>query len=560
MKCLQILEWKCPKGHKKMYECHGKSLLKCKTCDDEAKAADYRALKAFEMLQKRQAAERQHASDMATLQQEIDLLRKSKEDQAAAEERLAAVEQKKADLQAAKLNQSQKRPDTPAIETSGLLQEQPESTNPSRKRDEPKAGDRSKESSPTKKTSLPATDHSKSVSNKPPTERVSPSVVEWERQKRVDNASNSDIDSIMKMIGLEAVKAQVLAIKSKIDIAIRQNSNLKHEKFNVAMLGNPGTGKTTVARLYAKILISLQVLSGTEFVETTGSRLANEGVPALDKILKDILAADGGVLFVDEAYQLVGKGNFGGGAVLDFLLAEIENNVGKIVFIFAGYNKEMEKFFEHNPGIPRRIPYNLKFADYEDDELLRMLVQAFETQFQGRMQIENGSYGLYMRIATRRLGRKRGSTGFGNAGDVKNLAARIHERQAVRIQGERKQGGLSDDFFITKEDLIGPEPSKAILTSKAWNKLNSMIGIPRVKQSIKALVDTLTDNYHRELAEKQPIQVSLNRVFLGNPGTGKTTVAKLYGQILAEIGMLSKAEGRLVAFIALYLTNLFSGQ
>ena len=119
-------------------------------------------------------------------------------------------------------------------------------------------------------------------------------------------------------------------------------------------------GKTTVARLYAKILASLGALPNSTFVETTGSRLANDGVAGVKKHIEDIQNAGGGALFVDEAYQLTDQHNYGGKQVLDFLLAEMENNVGTIVFILAGYNKEMEKFFEHNPGLQSRVPYKLQ--------------------------------------------------------------------------------------------------------------------------------------------------------------------------------------------------------
>ena len=117
------------------------------------------------------------------------------------------------------------------------------------------------------------------------------------------------------------------------------------------------TGKTTVARLYGKILSSLGALPNDFYLETTGSRLANEGVSGAKKQVEEIQKAEGGILFVDEAYQLADQHNYGGKQVLDFLLAEMENNVGQIVFIFAGYNKEMEKFFEHNPGLKSRVPY-----------------------------------------------------------------------------------------------------------------------------------------------------------------------------------------------------------
>lgn len=100
-----------------------------------------------------------------------------------------------------------------------------------------------------------------------------------------------------------------------------------------------------MARHYGAFLASVQVIPGNMFVETTGSSLANDGVPEAKKIVKDLLNAGGGTLFVDEAYQLTNGQNFGGNQVLDYLLAEMENNVGKIVFIFAGYNREMERFF-----------------------------------------------------------------------------------------------------------------------------------------------------------------------------------------------------------------------
>ena len=119
-------------------------------------------------------------------------------------------------------------------------------------------------------------------------------------------------------------------------------------------------GKTTVARSYARVLTSLGAIPGNAFVETTGARLAHEGVAGISKLVENMLNAAGGVLFVDEAYQLANGHNLGGKQVLDFLLAEMENNLGKIVFILAGYNKEMEKFFEHNPGIPSRVPHRFQ--------------------------------------------------------------------------------------------------------------------------------------------------------------------------------------------------------
>jgi len=292
-------------------------------------------------------------------------------------------------------------------------------------------------------------------------------------------------------------------------------------------------------------LTTLNILTGDGFVETTGSRLAHGGVAEVKSHLQELENAEGGVYFIDEAYQLAEGHNFGGKTVLDYLLAEIENLMGKVVFVFAGYRKEMEKFFEHNPGLASRIPYTLHFEDYSDDELLKMLQFRLNQTYKGRIDVEDGFDGLYMKIAVRRLGRGRGGNGFGNARALENMFSKIQGRQASRLEKERRLGLCPDDFLMMKEDLIGPEPSKAILGSEAYAKLQQLTGLKDVKNSIEYMISLIKTNYERELKEQEPIGVSLNRVFLGSPGTGKTTVAKLYGRILADIGMLSNGEGKL---------------
>ncbi|KAK3117363.1 hypothetical protein LTR53_001353 [Teratosphaeriaceae sp. CCFEE 6253] len=365
---------------------------------------------------------------------------------------------------------------------------------------------------------------------------------DWEFQKQMEGARSESLDALMDMIGLENVKNHFLEIKARVDLAVRQGTDMKKTRFGTAFLGNPGTGKTTVARLYAKFLASVGAIPGSYFVETTGSKLASEGVKSCRNMVDDILAHDGGALFIDEAYQLTSSANAGGRAILDFLLAEVENLTGKVVFILAGYNKQMESLFAHNPGVPSRFPQQIQFADYEDSELLAILTYGVMKQYKGRMGLEDGLQGLYARVLARRIGRGRGKVGFGNARAIENALSIVYARQAKRIREERRAGVSSDDFLLMKADIIGPKPADVLSSNRAWKTLQGMVGLKTVKDSVQALLHSIQVNYQQELKEEQLVDFSINKVFLGSPGTGKTTVGKLYGRILADIGMLSNGE------------------
>ncbi|KAF8842005.1 P-loop containing nucleoside triphosphate hydrolase protein [Paxillus ammoniavirescens] len=538
MLCHRPFNEQCPANiHRLIWECHEGRPLKCKACENEALRLAKQIKRDLEAQEQRNAAKRQHELDMYELEARLQSEREALADIQAAKDRQDEKRQKIKEIEDAK-----KRAKGITKQGSGAVLQMPApgpNANPSTQSTLSKPSTQSQTQSSGSSTT-PTPNPRSSAAPRPFVS--SPARDKWEYQKLVDGVQNDAIDKIMSLTGLEEVKEQILKIKAKIEMMKRQGVAVDKERLNLVLLGNPGTGKTTIAQLYAEFLESIQVLPGGAFMETTGSKLSFEGVEGAQKLIDDALKVGGGAIFIDEAYQLVSEHEKSGKLVLDFLLAEMENRVGNLVFVLAGYKRQMEKFFEHNPGILGRIPYQMRFTNYTDAELMTMLEDLVNKRYHGRMRVEDGVRGLYGRIAIKRLGRGRGTPGFGNVRALQNMFSKVCERQAERVQKALNVGASVNDFFMTKEDLIGPDPSQVIPNNAAWAELQKLTGLSSVKDSVRNFFALVETNYRRELEEKVPLQISLNRVFLGSPGTGKTTVAKLYGQVLANLGLLSNGE------------------
>ena len=226
MACGHVMDATCPKGHVKRWKCHMTAPVACPKCEKEAKDLERKMNKAFEDQQRRDRDAQEYSRMMADLQDQMDIATQNMRDKQVAQERAQAIQQKRKDI-AAVLAMLAQRP--PAQIVSSTINGE-ERTMVSK----PQAS--SKEPSIQQETSAPSDPGPSTL------EESSPAALEWQRQKDLENSSNDAIDSIMEMVGLEEAKSQILRIKAKVELSLRQGTDVKGERFNVALLGNPGTG------------------------------------------------------------------------------------------------------------------------------------------------------------------------------------------------------------------------------------------------------------------------------------------------------------------------------
>jgi SpoVK/Ycf46/Vps4 family AAA+-type ATPase len=350
------------------------------------------------------------------------------------------------------------------------------------------------------------------------------------------------------LTGLHAVKAE---LRKRIEAIVAQQkaeeagSERKDGNGTLHMLftGNPGTGKTTVARLVGRIYQALGVLPrGGNMVECTRSDLVGQyqGHTAL-KVREKVKEAMGGVLFIDEAYALCrdDKDTFGHEAV-DELIAAIENSRGSMMVILAGYKKEMKEFLKSNPGFSSRIRKQIEFEDYSVDEM----TEIFQSMVRGKkMQLApDANEALQQMLEVRSK-----IPDFGNARGVRNLFEEVVEALNERLVRESVGMPLSGEQYdtICKEDIecvAGKKLEGEKTLEELLEELNSLTGLGSVKAKVQEMVDDLQVKAYMK---EQGLDVAeghgtLHMVFKGNAGTGKTTVARLIGQIYRKLGVLKK--------------------
>lgn len=268
----------------------------------------------------------------------------------------------------------------------------------------------------------------------------------------VDAAPDISLDSLNSLIGLKEVKQSITSLVNFISVNQKRKEmgmKVPSVSYHCVFTGNPGTGKTTVARILAGIYRNLGILQTGQLVETDRSGLVAEyvGQTAI-KTNKIIDSAIGGVLFIDEAYSLVGGGNEDyGKEAISTLLKRMEDDRDKLVVILAGYSKEMEDFINSNPGLRSRFSRYIHFPDYSADELFQIF-QLNMQKFDYHLTDDGESY--LKRVLERRVAHK--PSDFGNAREVRNLFEKVVEAQSDRLQ---RMNGLTKEAMseFTLEDL-----------------------------------------------------------------------------------------------------------
>ncbi|MGI5205022.1 AAA family ATPase [Spirillospora sp. CA-108201] len=368
------------------------------------------------------------------------------------------------------------------------------------------------------------------------------------------------------MVGLAGVKREIRKLTNLQKVAEQRRlaglppgpSIGRHMVF----AGPPGTGKTTVARLYGGILAALGVVEQGQVVEVSRADLVSENVGGTALRTTEVFQrALGGVLFVDEAYTLSRRstGTDFGQEAIDTLVKLMEDHREEVVVIAAGYSAEMRDFLSANPGLKSRFSRTVEFENYSPAELLQ--ITESHAVRDGYRLGEDARAAILGHFSSQR----RDAT-FGNGRAARQVFEAAVERQAQRLADLVELPSGDELSLLVAGDLdVGAglaarfgEARDAGQVSAVMGRLSGMTGLEEVKREIGDLLDLLASARRRRAAGLEAEPFTGHLIFAGPPGTGKTTVARLYGELLTALGVL--AQGQVVEAARVDLVGQYVGQ